>query len=900
MLLGRDAERARVGELLDRARAGTSGVVVIRGEAGIGKSALLEHAAAQAGDALVLRARGVESEVELAFAGLHELLRPVLGELDRLPAPQAAALRGALGLSPAPPERHLVGAALLGLLAETEPVVLIDDAQWLDRPSAAALLFAARRLLADAVAVILAVRSGEPSAFDGAGLDEIVLDGLPTDAARALLDAHAGRPVAADTAAWLHAATGGNPLALKELAAEAPRLRPAPVGDHVTVGSRIEHALGRRLDSVAPEARGSLLAAAVADDDALGPILGAGASVDALEAAEAAGLVSLSAGRVAFRHPLVRSVVLGRADPGDRRAAHRAYAAALGDGDRAVWHAAAGAVAPDEAIAAQLAAAGERAAGRGGHAAAASAFEQAARLSPDLGRRGARLLRAAEATWLAGDGPGALALLGEAEPVMPDDARAAAAHLRGLVLVRRGPVTTAIRVLRDAAEAIAAREPARASEMLAEAAYAATYTRPGEVQELARRAAALAPAGSPRARCLASIALGAALVMAGEPAAAMLGEAEALMAATPELADDVGLTPWLGVVPAYLRADIAQYEPLARAVARARERGAIGVLPISLFYLGVGSFAAGRWAESAARFAEAAQLAEEAGLRVDAAAALAGLARVEARRGEGASAAAALERAREAGLPFFEAWALHAQGEAALANGDAAGARSAFEAKRDVLAGHGLNDPDLSAEPELAETLARLGEAGEASRAARAALAEAEAQGRPGALARAHRAAGLATPDHDAALAAFTAALPLHADAHDAFEEARTRQCLGERLRRAGRRAEAREPLREALASFEALGAAPSARRAAEELRATGEVVRRRDPASLDELTPQELRVASMLAGGATTREAGAALYLSPKTVEYHLRHVYLKLGVNSRAALAAALGATGAPRARG
>ncbi len=421
MLLGRDAERARIDGLLERAREGTSGVLVIRGEAGIGKSALLEYAAERAGAATVLRARGIESEVELAFAGLHELLRPVLGELDRLPAPQADALRGALGLSPAPAERHLAGAALLGLLAETEPVVLVDDAQWLDGPSAAALLFAARRLLADAVAVIVAVRTGEPSAFDGAGLDDLDLEGLPTDAARMLLDAHAERPVAADTAAWLHAATGGNPLALTELAGEAPRLRPAPVGDHVTVGSRIEHALSRRLDSVGPEAHGALLAAAVADDDALGPVLGAGATVEALESAEAAGLVSLSPGRVVFRHPLVRSVVLGRAEPADRRAAHRAYGGALGEGDRAVWHAAAGAVAPDEAIAGALAAAGERAAQRGGHAAAASALEHAARLSPDLARRAERLLQAAEATWLAGDGPGALALLGEADPVMPAD-----------------------------------------------------------------------------------------------------------------------------------------------------------------------------------------------------------------------------------------------------------------------------------------------------------------------------------------------------------------------------------------------------------------------------------------------------------------------------------------------
>ena len=555
----------------------------------------------------------------------------------------------------------------------------------------------------------------------------------------------------------------------------------------MTVGSRIEHALSRRLDSAGPEAHGALLAAAVADDDALGPVLGAGATVEALESAEAAGLVSLSPGRVVFRHPLVRSVVLGRAEPADRRAAHRAYGGALGEGDRAVWHAAAGAVAPDEAIAGALAAAGERAAQRGGHAAAASALEHAARLSPDLARRAERLLQAAEATWLAGDGPGALALLGEADPVMPADARPAADHLRGRVLVRRGPVTAAIRVLRDAAEAIAPRDPALAAEMLADAAYAAVFTHPDEMLELARRAEALAPAEALRARSLATVALGAALVMAGDPSAAdALEAADALMASTPGLAEDVVLAPWLGVTLVYRRADIEQYDRLARVVTLARNRGAVGILPVSLFYLGVGSFAAGRWPEAAARFSEAVQLAEEAGLRVDAAAALAGLARLEARRGEGGRVALALDRAREAGLPFFQAWALHAQGEAALGGGDAEGARSAFEAKRELLAEYGVNDADLSAAPELAETLVHLGE--DATEAAREALAEAEAKGRPWALARAHRAAGLAAPGHEAALASFATALGLHEAARDGFEAARTRLCLGERLRRAGRR----------------------------------------------------------------------------------------------------------------
>jgi DNA-binding CsgD family transcriptional regulator len=910
MLFGREPERARIDALLARGRAGHSGVLVIRGEPGIGKTALLEHAAAAAGDATVLRARGVESEIELAFAGLHELVRPVLGTLERLPGPHADALRASLGLAPAgTAERHLVGAAtleLLARLAEERPVVvLVDDVQWMDGPSSAALTFAARRLLADAVAVVLAVRAGEPSAVDGAGLDEIALSGLAPDATRSLLDACAQRPIAADTAAWLQTATGGNPLALVQLAPEAPRLRPGPVGDHVSVGSRIARALGRRLDAVGPDALRGLLAVAVADAVELAPALATaralGGSLGGLEAAEAAGLVELGPGRVAFRHPLVRSVVLARTDPGDRRAAHRAYAAALaGDpaaGDRGTWHAAAGAVAPDEAIAAALAATGERAAGRGGHAAAASAFEQAGRLTPDAARRALRLRRSAEAAWLGGDGPRALELLDDAAALpAAAGARAEAEHLRGRVLARRGPVPDAIGVLSGAAEAIAGEDPAHAAEMLAEAAYAALYASVGtEMDELARRAMELAPPGVPRARCVASIALGAALVLRGDPAAsAPLEAAAALIAATPELREDVQLAAWLGVVPAFMRGDPAQYEPLARAVALARERGAVGVLPFALFYLGTGLLATGRqWAEAAAAFAEGQRLAEEAGLPVDALASLAGLARLAARRGApdaGEHAATVLLRARTAGMPFFEAWALHAQGEAALGRGDAQGALAALEAKQRLLDAHAMEDPDLSPAPELAETLLRLGRDADARAVADLALAQADAKGRPWARARAHRAVALARGDDDAALAEFAAALALHTGAHDPFEEARTRLCLGERLRRAGRRGEARAPLRDALARFDGLGAAPWSLRASAELQATGETVRRRDAASLDELTPQELRVALMLAGGATTRAAAAALYLSPKTVEYHLRHVYLKLGVNSREALAAAL----------
>ena len=411
MLLGRDAECERIERLVARARAGESGVLVLRGEPGIGKTALLEHAAASAGAATVLRVRGVESEVEVAFGGLHELLRPVLDERERLPPPQRVALERALGLvAGAGPEPQLVGAATLGLLAalaEERPVlVLADDVQWLDGASASALTFAARRLLADAVAVLLTVRAGEPSRIDAAGLDELELTGLAAEPARALLDAHAAHPVAGDTAGWLHEATGGNPLALVELAAEAPRLRPGPVGDHIAVGHRIERALGRRLDRMSDEATRSLLAAAVADGDELEPVLGAaraaGGSLDRARGGRGGG--ARPPGRGPDRVPPPARPLGGARARGARRAEGRAPRVRRRPGDgtsraasggsrgavaeRRAWHLAAGTLEPDEEVAAALAAAATAAGERGGFAGRGRRVRAGRRPQPRAGPAG--------------------------------------------------------------------------------------------------------------------------------------------------------------------------------------------------------------------------------------------------------------------------------------------------------------------------------------------------------------------------------------------------------------------------------------------------------------------------------------------------------------------------------
>src|SRR6478752_1130267 len=424
MLLGRRDERLALDRLLARARRGESGVLALVGEPGIGKTALLDHAAQQAEDMRVLRARGVESEAEIPFAGLAELLRPALAALDRIPAPQASALAGALALAPArATDRFAIGAATLSLLsatAEDRPLVLlVDDAHWLDGSSAQALLFAARRLVADPVALVISAREGEPSLLDGADLRVMHLAGLDGADAATLLSASG---LGADVAARLIRTTGGNPLALLELAADGTRLAAMPPTAPVPISTSIARAFLRRFDGLPEPTRRMLVLAATSDRGELAVLTRAAAAVGCdvhdLVAAEAAGLVTLPPGVVAFRHPLARAAVYAEAPADERRAAHAALAAALPDHDvdRRAWPLAAAAVGTDDRAAAALEQAGARARGRSAYAVAASAFERGAGLSADDERRGRLLVEAADAAWLAGDMQRALTRLDDAGP----------------------------------------------------------------------------------------------------------------------------------------------------------------------------------------------------------------------------------------------------------------------------------------------------------------------------------------------------------------------------------------------------------------------------------------------------------------------------------------------------
>lgn len=434
---GRHGEREAVARLLTDARSGRGGVLVLRGEAGIGKSSLLRHAAetATAPEPMrVLTCAGVESEVEHAFSGLLGLLRPVLDHLDALPGVQAEALRGALGLTDSPASDFLVSAAVLTLLAAVAAdrplLVTVDDLQWLDRASAAALLFAARRLAGEPVAMLLAVREPESSQVNTAGLTELVLHGLPPEDAARLLDAY-GWTLPARQRDALVAATGGNPLALIELARLDGPERALPdlaMTGTLPVSARVRAAFLRQVEALSADGRAALLVAAAEESGNAGTVLGAAARLglpaDALDPAERSGLVRLTGVEIRFRHPLIRSAVYADASFDRRRATHLAIAAylgAAGEEDQATWHLAVATTVPDEKIAAALERGADAARRRGGAAAAISVLRQAARLSESPADRCRRTVTAAFVALDAGR-PGLARTLADqvmAEPVPP-------------------------------------------------------------------------------------------------------------------------------------------------------------------------------------------------------------------------------------------------------------------------------------------------------------------------------------------------------------------------------------------------------------------------------------------------------------------------------------------------
>ncbi|HEY5879303.1 MAG TPA: AAA family ATPase [Nakamurella sp.] len=918
MLVGRERERQRIEALIAGARLGSSGVLVVTGEPGIGKTTLLTDIADSLTGMTVLRATGTEAERDLPFAGLGQLLRPSAADLAAIPEPQAAAIGVALALRPGPPgDRFAVGAAVLSLLirwSEEHPLALVvDDAHLLDRPSAESLLFAARRLLADPVLVLVGVRSGEASVFLDADLPDLTLGGLDEPAATELATRSAGRPLGTRTLSVLLSVAGGNPLAVRELARDPAGLRnldAAPPGSPLPAPSALTERYATRVARLPDRTRVALLIAATTGDD-LTVITRACAAmntdVTALDAAEQAGLVVMAWDGVSFTHPLVRSAVYASASPEARRVTHAAVVGALpgGDVDRRAWHRCDAAVGPDPDVAAEIERVGERATARGAHAVAATAFERAAHLTPAEAERSRLFVRAGAAAWQAGQPGRAQALLDSVEPMVAGQRVVAQVlALRGTIAARQGDLQVAQDLLTDAAHAVEGLDPDEAIGLHGDAVVADFFLADAVAARRSGSAIRRLMGGpvAEWARAVGSMSIGMAQVLAGEPGIAAIRSGVGMLAEGDQ--QDLRVPArWRTVGALWLREAHTGRRLLAEAVEDRRALADLGELPSLLFYRAVDHAATGRWERAAADYTEAIALAREFDQITLLAMSLAGLARVQARSGRSAEcrthADEALAICAARTIRMGLSWSRLAIGDLELSLGRAEAAAAEYALVDEWLTVTGIADVDLAPGPDRVEALLRLGH----DRAARAVTADyglrAERKGQPWARARADRAAGLVGPD-DELDHWFPAALRWHAQTPDRFETARTQLSYGSRLRRARRRVEARPPIRAALDTFEELGAGTWAERAAEELTATGATARRRATRDVDLLTPRELQIALLLAEGRTTRETAAALFMSPKTVEYHLRHVYTKLGIDSRRALADRLGDPGSARTDG
>lgn len=902
MLVGRASEQQAIARLIAGARLGHSGALVLVGDAGIGKTTVLDNAVAAADGMCVLRASGRETERDLAFAGLHQLLLPVLDTLPRIPPPQqealgvALALRGGRGR-----DRFAVGAATLSLVtsaAEQKPVLLVvDDAHLWDRASAEAVAFLGRRLLADRVGLLVAARPDTSSPLLDVGLPTVRLDGLPLESVPDLLALHAKQTVPQALARRLHRATGGNPLALVELADDLDGLRRLTPGGPVPVPAALLEAFTRRAAGLGDPARTLLLVAAVADGD-LAVVDQVAASlqlpVGDLASAEAAGLARLTPGRVDFRHPLARASVYAAADPELRRRVHRAVAAALpaSDLERRTWNLCEAALGVDDAVAADLVRVGERARDRGAHADAATAFERAALLSGAEQTRAEKFLAAGEAAWLAGQADRAETLLSESARLAGGPGlRTGIVGLRGTIALRAGSVRSALAVLLDGADACPNEEPDAAVVLLGDAVTACFYLADGPAALAVRtRIDGLLPRGlSDHIRIRGELFAGIAEVLAGSGGTDRIRDAVADLLALPELEDDQVRPAWMVVGTLFLRESDTGRLLVQHAVDELRAHCALAVLPNLLFHTARDDATTDRWDAAVSGYTEGVSLAREGGQTTDLAMNLAGLAWIRARRGDeqacrrGAAEAVVLAERHQVWLASI--WSAFALADLEMALTRPQEALVHLDRLEQLLDELGLGDVDLSPGPERAEVLHHLGRTAEAAAAASAYHSRAREKTQPWALARAERALGITgDPAH------FATALELHRASGDSYEKSRTLLAHGSALRRERRRVDARPPLRAALAGFERLGARTWADLAAAELDATGETVVRRGDSDLDRLTPQELQIAKMLGAGRTTRETAAALFLSPKTVEYHLRHVYTKLSVGSRSELAAAL----------
>ncbi|MGW0589956.1 AAA family ATPase [Streptosporangium sp. NPDC002607] len=886
MLYGRSSEQTDIERLLAEARAGQSGALVIRGQAGIGKSALLRYAATRAEGMRVLRGVGIESEAELPFAALHLLLRTGLDRIRALPDAQAAALSGALGLGDIAPEnRFLVGLATLSLLSELAGdgalLCLIDDAQWFDRASIDALVFAARRLEAEGVVMIFAARAG----FHAAGLPELRLGGLDGAAAAALLPADLPPQVRER----LIEESDGNPLALVELpaalTAEQRAGRLSPVGA-MPVADRVREAFQKQIAALPEPARAALLIAAADGSGELETVAAAGASLQGLESAERSRLIEIRGTTIGFRHPLIRSAAYQSAPVTRRLAVHRALAdaltgsAAVDAADRRAWHLAAAVLGSDEGVARELGEAAERARTRSGYAASAAAYERAAELTADPVRRSGRLAAASLAASDAGLMGRAAALADSVTSDVADpDVITALIQVRAHREFELGTPLAAGRIILDGVPRVAARSSEWATWLLVETVRCAWFAGDARLaEEAAASLRALPETGSP----LVSGALGLTCLLSGdiEEGIRLMGEAvdgHALAGlGVPGLTFTASLCLPLGRAVHY-------EEITGQIVVECQRSGMIGWLAFAFQDHGLAQGWLCRYGEARAALDAGLRLAVDLGHEHRVSHLMCSLGWVLAHQGDvercRATAEEGIARADGQGQALAAAIGRWALGLLELGLGRPDAALRQLEAIS--LTGIAV----LSAADQV-EAAVRAGRPERAKEPLARYLAWARHVRQPSPDAIALRCRALVEGDE----AHFAYAVRCHEAAGQPYEQARTRLAYGEWLRRARRRADARSQLRGALEIFDRLGAEPWAERARAELRATGDVpaAPRKADDPLSVLTPRERQIVRLAANGASNRDIAAQLFLSPRTVGYHLYKAFPKLGITSRSQLAA------------
>jgi DNA-binding CsgD family transcriptional regulator len=905
--LGRTREREYLDRLLANAREGQSRVLVLRGEAGLGKTALLGHAVSHAAGFKVVAIAGVESEMELPFAGLHQLCGPMLSRIDTLPEPQRNALGIAFGLSsgtaPDPFFVALAALSLLALVAEERPVLcVVDDAQWLDAASVQVLGFVARRLLAESIAVVFAVREPRDER-ELVGLSELRLTGLDDEAAHALLAANVSGRLDARVGDRIVAETRGNPLAILEL---SRGMTPAELAggfalpDAVDVPARIEERYRQRIDKL-PATTQQLMLLAAADP--------AGDAAVFLRAAERLGLAPDSAqpaadaelleigSQVRFRHPLVRSAVYRSAPMADRREVHGALAAATDpdtDPDRRAWHRAHAATAPDEAVAAELVDSAGRAQRRGGVAAAAAFLERSVTFTLDPGERASRALAAAGAKFEAADFTSARSLLAVADAGPLDDlGRAKVRRLRAQIAfdLRRGSDAPAL--LLSAARGFEALDVERAQETYLEALLAAIYAggvARGTDASAVASAALSAPLGGEPVASRLLLLRGLATRLTGGHAAAAHLLRDALRAYRAEEPRRDRLSVAYTIAAMELWDDAAWLELASSQAELARATGMLILLLYALDYLAGFQVHAGNFSLAAGLLAEAQSL--DLGIRADPLPYTP--LRLAAWRGQASTVSDLVEVMRRGARELGEGCAIAvADHSVAVLHNGLGQYELALDAARNAVGADELATSSLALS-ELIEAASRSGEHAVADDAMDRLAERTRASGTAWAKGTEARSRAL-VEDGDAVDGLYREAVGWLGRTRMAAHLARARLTYGEWLRREGRRVEARAQLRHAYEAFSSMGAAGFADRAQRELRATGEKVRKRQADAGDELTPQQLQVARLARDGRTNSEIAAQLFLSPRTVEWHLRQVFGKLGISSRRELGAALSNIGA-----